>query len=153
MKITTYTDFGIRVLMYLATLPVDERTSTAAIADIYQASRNHMAKVIAQLSALGYIASSRGKYGGIRLSKPAANINIGQLVRELEVNLTGVDCGASQCNLVTCCELKKILQTGMNAFLLTLDQYHLSDLINNQDLRQILLPPTSVANAADDVES
>ena len=129
--------------MHLAILPANERSSTAAIAEIYQASRNHMAKVIAQLSALGYITSARGKYGGIWLHKPATEINIGQLVRELEVNLAGVDCHASQCNLLACCELKKILQASMAAFLNALDQYHLSDLISNPDLRQQLLPPAN----------
>ncbi|WP_255554895.1 Rrf2 family transcriptional regulator [Moritella sp. 24] len=131
MKITTYTDFGIRTLMYLSTLPKGQRSSSAEVANVYDASRNHIAKVIAHLSALDYIESSRGKNGGIWLAKPAAEINIGQLVRALEHNLKGIDVNASDSDVVPISQLKKVLETGVDAFLQTLDQYYLTDLLND----------------------
>jgi Rrf2 family nitric oxide-sensitive transcriptional repressor len=131
VKITTYTDFGIRTLMYLSTLPKGQRSSSAEVANVYDASRNHIAKVIAHLSALDYIESSRGKNGGIWLAKPASEINIGQLVRSLENNLKGIDANASDCDIVPIYQLKKALETGIEAFLKTLDQYYLTDLLND----------------------
>lgn len=132
VKITTYTDFGIRTLMYLSTLPKGQRSSSAEVADVYQASRNHIAKVIAHLSSLNYIKSSRGKNGGIWLAKSASDINIGQLVRALEKNLKGVDNNTADSDLVPTYQLKNILQTGIEAFLKTLDQYTLADLLDEQ---------------------
>ncbi|CAM3046094.1 Rrf2 family transcriptional regulator [Moritella viscosa] len=131
VKITTYTDFGIRTLMYLSTLPKGQRSSSAEVANVYDASRNHIAKVIAHLSALNYIESSRGKNGGIWLAKPASEINIGQLVRALENNLKGIDANASDSDIVPIYQLKKVLETGIEAFLKTLDQYYLTDLLND----------------------
>jgi len=131
VKITTYTDFGIRTLMYLSTLPKGQRSSSAEVANVYDASRNHIAKVIAHLSALDYIESSRGKNGGIWLAKPASEINIGQLVRALENNLKGIDVNASDSDIVPIYQLKKVLETGIDAFLKTLDQYYLTDLLND----------------------
>ncbi len=132
MKITTYTDFGIRTLMYLSTLPEGQRSSSAEVADVYQASRNHIAKVIAHLSSLNYIRSSRGKNGGIWLAKSASEINIGELVRALEHNLKGFDDNTEDSDLVPTYQLKNVLQTGVHAFLKTLDQYSLADLLNDQ---------------------
>ncbi len=133
MKLTTYTDFGIRTLMYLATLPEGERSSSADIANIYQASRNHIAKVIAHLSSLNYISSSRGKNGGVWLTTDPADINIGKLIRELESNLDGVDCESTDCCLIPACNLRKALGTGVEAFLTAMDEYNLSDLLSNKD--------------------
>ncbi|SQD78807.1 Rrf2 family transcriptional regulator [Moritella yayanosii] len=132
MKITTYTDFGIRTLMYLSTLPKGQRSSSAEVAEVYQASRNHIAKVIAHLSSLNYIESSRGKNGGIWLAKSASEINIGQLVRALENNLKGFDNNTQDSELVPTYQLKNVLQTGIEAFLITLDQYSLADLLDEQ---------------------
>ncbi|MDX2320756.1 MAG: Rrf2 family transcriptional regulator [Moritella sp.] len=131
VKITTYTDFGIRTLMYLSTLPKGQRSSSAEVANVYDASRNHIAKVIAHLSALNYIESSRGKNGGIWLAKSPSEINIGQLVRALEHNLKGIDANASDCDIVPTSQLRKVLETGIDAFLQTLDQYYLTDLLND----------------------
>lgn len=139
MKLTTYTDFGIRTLMYLATLPEGTRSSSADVANVYQASRNHIAKVIAHLSALGYIQSSRGKNGGIWLIQPAEEINIGKLIRQLENNLSGIDCQTTNCRLTSACKLKVALQAGTDAFLATMDQFYLSHLIENKnELNEIL---------------
>lgn len=133
MKLTTYTDFGIRTLMYLACLPEGSRSNSADIAKTYNASRNHIAKVIAHLASLDYIQSSRGKNGGVWLVKPTNEINVGRLIRELENNLSGIDCNSTGCSIELDCQLKKALQAGVEAFLNTMDSYYLDDLIKNKN--------------------
>ncbi|HOY24263.1 MAG TPA: Rrf2 family transcriptional regulator, partial [Cellvibrio sp.] len=83
MYITRYTDYSLRVLMYVA-LKGDEISTIGEIADSYGISKNHLMKVVQQLNAKGYLIALRGKNGGLRLNGPAANINIGNLVRDTE---------------------------------------------------------------------
>lgn len=135
MKLTTYTDFGIRTLIYLATLPEGTKSSSADVARIYQASRNHIAKVIAHLSALGYIDSSRGKNGGIWLIQQPDNINIGKLIRQLENTFTATlpmpESESEDSNLPEC-KLKQALSAATQAFLTSMDEFTLSDLLENR---------------------
>lgn len=133
MKLTTYTDFGLRTLMYLATLPEGELSSVGQVSKLYDVSRNHLVKVVNQLAREGYIKAVRGKNGGIRLAKPARDINVGQVIRSLENNLNGIDCGSPACYLVRICLLKDALKEAMEAFLAVMESYTLADLISNRD--------------------
>lgn len=133
MKLTTYTDFGLRALMYLATLPDGELTSVAKVSALYDVSRNHMVKVINQLAREGYIYALRGKNGGIRLAREARDINVGRVIRLLESNLNGIDCGRPTCHLVPACRLKNALAEAMEAFLQVMEKYTLADLVSNRD--------------------
>lgn len=133
MKLTTYTDFGLRALMYLATLPEGELTSVAKVSALYDVSRNHMVKVINQLAREGYIYALRGKNGGIRLAREPGHINIGRVIRLLENNLSGIDCGRPACHLVPACRLRSALAEAMEAFLQVMEKYTLADLISNRD--------------------
>jgi len=141
MKLTTYTDFGLRVLMYLACLPPEEKSSVADIANRYQVSRNHMVKVVSQLVALGYLHSQRGKNGGITLAKSPKKINIGKVIRELEHNLNGIDCNSPGCRLIPGCQLIPALRVGMEAFLTAMEAYTLADLVGQPDELIALLTP------------
>ena len=139
MKLTTYTDFGLRTLMYLATLPEGELSSVAHVAKLYDVSRNHLVKVVNQLAREGYIKAIRGKNGGIRLGRPASEIRIGDVVRELEP-LTLVNCSQSFCHITPACRLKPVLQRATEAFLAELDKCTLADLIeHNSPLYKLLL--------------
>ncbi|GAA5218104.1 nitric oxide-sensing transcriptional repressor NsrR [Corallincola platygyrae] len=133
MRLTTYTDFGLRTLIYLALLPRDQKTSIAEVSAHYQVSRNHMVKVIHQLAKLGYVSSTRGKGGGIRLGMPADEICVGDVVRALENALDGIDCNSPACCLTPSCRLKGVLKKAVNAFLAVLDEYTLAELIVNRD--------------------
>ncbi|WMC10055.1 Rrf2 family transcriptional regulator [Oceanimonas pelagia] len=133
MKLTTYTDFGLRALMYLATLPRGELTSVARVSALYDVSRNHMVKVINQLAREGYIHALRGKNGGIRLAKEPKDINVGRVIRLLEHNLRGIDCGSPACQLVPACRLRNALGQAMEAFLQVMEGYTLADLVGNRD--------------------
>jgi Rrf2 family transcriptional regulator, nitric oxide-sensitive transcriptional repressor len=137
MKLTTYTDYGLRTLMYMACLRPDTRSSVAEISSHYDISRNHMVKVVVQLVSLGYLHSVRGKNGGITLAKIPQEIRIGQVIRDLENNLDGVDCKSPGCKLVPVCRLTHALKTGMEAFLIAMDEFTLADLVSD-NVEQII---------------
>ncbi|MGL5290307.1 MAG: Rrf2 family transcriptional regulator [Vibrionaceae bacterium] len=133
MRLTSYTDFGLRALLYLATLPQGELSSVAKVSALYGVSRNHMVKVINQLVKLGYLQAQRGKNGGIRMTRDPASINIGQVIRALENNLDGIDCSSPACHIVSACLLKNALKKAIEAFLAVMDSYTLQDLLANRD--------------------
>ncbi len=140
LHITQYTDFALRVLLYLGADP--ERLATIGeIAERYAISRSHLMKVVSQLVQDGVVEGLRGKGGGIRLAKPAKEIWLGPLVRRLEPEMALVDCfrNNSQCAIDGHCRLKGVFAEAMNAFMAVLNRYTLADLLSApQELRQIL---------------
>ncbi len=93
MRLTNYSDYALRVLMYLAVMPTSENLATISdIADSYQISNSHLTKIVHQLAQLGYIDSVRGKNGGIRLAMAAKDINLGQILRHTEPDFAIVPC-------------------------------------------------------------
>lgn len=132
MRITTFTDFGLRTLMYLASLPPEQLSSVLEVSKVYKVSQNHMVKVVGQLNKLGYIRALRGKNGGICLAVAPEEINIGQVISQMENHLDGVDCSTSACQLVPCCKLREALKIGMQAFISAMEHYSLADLMTNQ---------------------
>lgn len=138
MQLTSFTDYGLRALIYMASLPEGRMTSISAVTDVYGVSRNHMVKIVNQLSRAGYVATMRGKNGGIRLGKPANDIVIGDVVRELEP-LTLVNCSSVFCHITPACRLKQALADAVQRFLEELDNYTLADLVDkNQPLYKLL---------------
>lgn len=138
MQLTSFTDYGLRALIYMASLPKDKRTNITEVANVYGVSRNHMVKIINQLSRCGLVAAVRGKNGGIYLGKPAEQIRIGDVVRLLEP-LALVNCRSDFCHITSACRLKKILNQAIELFLNELDKYTLADLIENNNLLYKLL--------------
>ena len=140
MRITGYTDYSLRVLMYL-TAQSDERLATIQeIADRYGISKNHLMKVVHQLTRKGYLKSIRGKKGGIRLRCRPSEINLGILVREMEPDLNLVECFGpdNNCVISPICSLKGVLAEALDAFLWTLDQYTLADITPGKDRAQLI---------------
>ena len=107
MRLTTFTDIGLRALMYLATRPEGYKSSITEVTEAYDLSRNHVVKVVHQLARAGLIHSIRGKGGGIMLGKPADEIRIGQVVMALEESLQVVDCTKPVCKILPACRLKR----------------------------------------------
>ena len=139
MQLTSFTDYGLRALIYMASLPEGKMTSISEVTEVYGVSRNHMVKIINQLSRAGYVAAVRGKNGGIRLGKPAHSIRIGDVVRELEP-LSLVNCSSAFCHITPACRLKQALSKAVQSFLMELDNYTLADLVEeNQPLYKLLL--------------
>ena len=139
MHITRYTDYSLRVLIYLA-VQNDGLATIQEIADSYDISKNHLMKVVHQLNKKGYIETVRGKKGGMRLQMAPADINIGILVRETEQDLNIVECFSSKnaCRITPVCGLKSMLGEALTAFLETLDKYTLADVIQDQHRPQLL---------------
>lgn len=131
MRITRYTDYSLRVLMYVALVPEGRLSTIREVAEAYDISRNHLMKVVNELTALGYLQAQRGKNGGIRLNRPAEEINVGELVRHMEASLALVECFGSDnhCTITPLCQLKHALANAMEAFFSTLDDYTLADLL------------------------
>ncbi|MEH6722056.1 MAG: Rrf2 family transcriptional regulator [Qipengyuania sp.] len=132
MQLNLRTDYALRMLMALAAK--DEVISIDWMADHYDISRNHLAKVAQDLVAAGYIVSLRGRGGGLRLARPPAEINVGDVVRSME-NLTGfVACmgGKEKCVIDGACGLKPALAGAIEAFLTHLDQFDLAQITASQ---------------------
>lgn len=139
MQITRYTDYSLRVLIYLA-INQDQLTTISDIANSYGISKNHLMKIVQQLNLQGYLLATRGKNGGIKLNRPAEKINIGQLVREIEGKNKLVECFGSdnQCVITPSCQLKNIFAEAQDNFFKTLDAYTLSDLLGPKQQNNLI---------------
>ena len=91
MRLTGFTDFALRVLMYVGAKG-ESLSTVEEIADSYGISRHHLTKVVHRLGQLGYLETIRGKNGGIRLARDPGEINLGAVVRQMEDDLTLVPC-------------------------------------------------------------
>lgn len=139
MQLTSFTDYGLRALIYMASLPADKMTSISEVTEVYGVSRNHMVKIINQLSREGFVTAVRGKNGGIRLGKSAESIRIGDVVRALEP-LSLVNCSGDFCHITPACRLKQVLQQAVKNFLEELDSHTLADMVeDNPPLYKLLL--------------
>lgn len=130
MRLTLYTDYSLRVLLYLA-YSEDRIVTITELADFYKISRNHLVKVVHELGLSGYIQTSRGKRGGIRLARPADQIVIGEVVRKTEPDFDLLEClnpAVDQCVITNVCKLKSVLFSARDNFLGELDRHTLADL-------------------------
>lgn len=133
MKLTQFTDYSLRVLIYLAAQP-DRRATIAEIASAFQVSESHLTKVAHLLGQNGWLANVRGKGGGLELAMAPEDINIGQVVRETEGTPPPVECVAGKsgpCRIAPVCELRGILTEAMDAFYAVLDGHSLASVAHN----------------------
>lgn len=139
MRITRYTDYALRVLLYVS-LKGDELSTIGEIAEAYDISKNHLMKVVQELAAKEYLLATRGKNGGMRLNKTPKEINVGKLIRDMEQDLELVECfgSNSRCVLTTACELKHVLAEALEAFFKTLDKYTLADLLPSKSKKELV---------------
>ncbi len=138
MQLTRYTDYSLRVLMYLALNP-DKLGHISDIAESFNISRNHLIKVVNYLVKLGYIYSKRGRGGGLELAYEPETISIGEIVRSTEQTLDVVNCNEPICPFLPACYLQSALNQATQAFLSVLDDFTLADLIKNKrELKQFL---------------
>lgn len=141
MRLTIYTDYALRMLIYLGANG-DRICSIGTIATSYGISKNHLMKVAIELSSQGLIESVRGNGGGIRLAKPPHQISIGKVVRLTESDMYLVGCfdkTGPSCRISSGCMLKTVLEDALDAFLQVLDNYTLADLVTKRDKIQRLL--------------
>jgi Rrf2 family transcriptional regulator, nitric oxide-sensitive transcriptional repressor len=132
MRLTDYTDYSLRTLMYLG-IHRDRLVTIQDIADAYGISKSHLMKVVHQLGLAGLIETIRGRSGGLRLGKEPGEINIGAVVRRTEPDFKMVECFNHQhneCVLTHSCELAGALAQATKAYLTVLDGFTLADLLS-----------------------
>ena len=131
MQLTTYSDYSLRVLIYLAVHRMKLAT-IEEIADAYSISRTHLMKVVHQLGLAGYLETVRGRGGGLRLAREPEQISVGDVVRHTEEKMVLVECfdpEESHCRIEPACGLRMVLREALDSFFQTLDRYTLADLI------------------------
>jgi Rrf2 family nitric oxide-sensitive transcriptional repressor len=130
MRLTAFTDYTLRTLIYLAVRP-EKLVTIADIAAAYDVSANHLMKVVHQLAQAGDITTIRGQRGGLRLARPSEEINLGSVVRRTEPDLELVACfgDGQHCVIQQGCVLQRALDQALQAFLAVLDRYTLADLV------------------------
>lgn len=129
MQLTQFSDYSLRVLLYLTAQP-ERWVPVPEISRAYGVSQNHLAKVVQGLLDHGYVESSRGRAGGLKLAKPPGSINVGAVVRATEPHLNLVECfdaASNACPIDAVCGLKGALVSAQKAFLRELDRFTLAD--------------------------
>ena len=151
MQLTQYTDYALRTLIALGVNP-GAKLTVGDIATAYGISRNHLVKVVARLAETGYVETLRGKGGGMRLARAPRDIGIGAVVRDMEAELGVVEClteGGGHCVIAQACRLKGLLHQATGAFLDTLDQHSLEDILRQpQPVARLLHIPVRVERRA-----
>lgn len=141
MRLTVYSDYALRLLMYLA-LKEDGLATISEVAASYGVSKNHLMKVAYQLGVAGYVETVRGRGGGLRLAKPAETVLLGAVVRHTEPDMALVQCFPpvdAPCAIRPACVLRRALERAGKAFLEVLDGYSLADLVKPRaPLRSLL---------------
>jgi Rrf2 family transcriptional regulator, nitric oxide-sensitive transcriptional repressor len=136
MRLTIFTDYTLRVLIYLGAQHDQRHLSTIGdIATAYGISENHLMKVVHHLARQGYLETVRGKGGGMRLARTPEEINLGTVVRSTETDLAVVECfenGNFNCPIIPVCNLQDVLVRAMRGFFDVLDSHSLADLVQSK---------------------
>lgn len=136
MQLTNFTDYGLRTLMYVAARS-ENTVSVKEIAEHYGISRNHLVKIVHRLAQLGYIKTAKGKGGGIKIANNMEKLRLGDLIKELEPNMTIVECFDPEnntCRITDACQLKHYLFEATQNFISTMNKYTLADTITNKEV-------------------
>ncbi|HEY8194905.1 MAG TPA: Rrf2 family transcriptional regulator [Hyphomicrobium sp.] len=133
MRLTVHSDYALRVLMYLGA-KTDRFATIEEIAKAYGISENHLMKVVHRLAKHGFVATQRGRGGGMRLGKPADAMTLGEVLRVVEDDFDIVECFGARdlCRISNACRLKHALRSALNAFLSELDGWTLADIVSNR---------------------
>ena len=144
MRLTYFSDYAFRVLMYLS-VTRDRRCTIREISDAYGISRAHLMKVVNLLTREGFITAQRGPSGGLTMAIPPEQIRLGDVIRKTEDDLGLVECFRPEntCRLTPSCALAPALSRAMHAFLTELDKQTIADLVSKpQPIRRLLeIPP------------
>ena len=150
MHLNQHTDYGLRVLLYLAACP-EGAAPSPDISSAYDISLHHLRKVVQNLARAGYIQTMRGRTGGLTLARPADQIHLGQVVRDLEPDFDLVECfnpRDNTCVISPACILHGALEEAQRAFLDVLDRYTLAELARNRTYLWRILGPRVVPRGA-----
>jgi Rrf2 family nitric oxide-sensitive transcriptional repressor len=131
MQLTRYSDYSLRVLIYLAVRP-EQLATIEEISQAYGISKAHLMKVVHRLGRAGFLETVRGRGGGFQLARASEEINVGDVIRYTEDKMDLVECfdpETSHCRIEPVCGLRGVLEEALDAFLKTLDRYTLADLV------------------------
>ena len=145
MRLTLYSDYSLRLLMYVALKP-NELVLMSDVAEAYGISKNHLTKITHRLALAGFLETVRGRNGGLRLAKSARDINVGTVVRLTEAESVLVECcdpATNTCVITRVCQLKHILLGALEDFYKRLDQSTLADLVASPASLLALFPKRS----------
>jgi len=134
MQLTLFSDYALRVVIYLGCHP-DAPVSVDEISRAYGISRHHLVRVVQALTEEGVVQSRRGRGGGIQLAREPSDINVGWLVRRTEPHMDLVECfnqEENQCPITPACELRGALRRARQAFFDVLDEYSLDQLLSRR---------------------
>ncbi len=145
MQLNKFTDYALRILMYVAQ-PRDFPYTIAELAERLQVSLNHAMKIVHFMAKQDWLITTRGKGGGIRLNPASLNLQLGQIVRILQHDSNVVECNNPPCVLRPTCGLKGILDTAVDQFYHSLDQYTLQDVVLPKDARFSSKSPIGLIN-------
>ncbi len=141
MRLSKYSDYALRVLMYAA-LRKPALATIDEVADAFDISRNHLVKVVHLLGRSGFLSTRRGIGGGFSLALPSTRIGLGNVVRLTEADESVIDCNDRRnqpCRIFPVCRLKSVLDEAGTAFFAVLDLYSLEDLVKQKsDMRNLL---------------
>jgi Rrf2 family nitric oxide-sensitive transcriptional repressor len=140
MRLTRFTDYSLRVLIYLG-LQEDQLVTIRRISDAYGISRNHLMKVVSLLTRMGYLRAQRGPGGGIRLARSPDEINLADVIKDTEEDLIMVECFGEEgsCVITPVCKLQRIIGEALGAYIRTMRAYTLADLLDpQQSLTELL---------------
>lgn len=140
MRLTRFSDYALRVMIYLG-LQEGQRVTIRDISDAFGISRNHLMKVVSLLTRMGYLEAQRGPGGGIKLARPARDINLAEVVRDTEEDLAMVECFAPRgdCVISPACRLQHAIANALEAFMRELASYSLEDLLRpSKELADLL---------------
>lgn len=138
MKLSQYTDNALKVLLYCASHK-DRRVTRKEISEYFKLSEEHMRKVIHQLSQWQYINTYSGRYGGFELARPAAEINIGDVISKTENQITMFDCAGQTCRLLPSCSLNRVLMQAQKQFYNSLSCHTLDELVGDKATFNLLI--------------
>ncbi len=144
MRLTSFSDYTLRTLMYLALHP-DRFVTIAEVAAAYRISSNHLMKVAQHLAGEGHVITLRGQHGGLRLARPAAEIHIGNIIRATEPDLALAPC--PDCVIRPACVLEGLFDRALAAFMTVLDSQTIEDLIASPGPLLPLLEPDRNADS------
>ncbi|AJG19239.1 RrF2 family transcriptional regulator [Cupriavidus basilensis] len=131
MRLTDYTDYSLRTLIYVAVHP-GELVTIQHIADAFGIPKNHLIKIVQKLGQAGFLHTVRGRAGGIALGRPASEVNLGEVIRTMESDFNLVECfqgDDNHCIITRVCGLRGVLSAALRAYFEVLDAYSLQDLV------------------------
>lgn len=138
MQLTRFSDYALRLLMYVSRADGSRPITIAEVGQQFDISHNHLVKVAARLSKLGWITATRGRHGGLQLGPEAEKLSVGKILRELEGHKSVVDCADPPCALKGNCRLKLALDEAEEAFYRALDGVTLGDVIGSRTAESII---------------